>query len=75
MNSATGIKAVVKLLGKKVGVRYMAPRLKNLLAEKGSLLDMNCDFFIVRFMDDDGYHHALYMNGHGPWVLMDHFLL
>ena len=65
---------IVKLLGKSLGLRVMDRWVQRYLARKGvvRVLDMNEDFFIVRFADEGDYTHALY---EGPWLVAFHYLL
>ena len=65
---------IVKLLGKSLSLRVMDRWIQRSWARKGAIrvLDMNEDFYIVRFADEGDYIHALY---EGPWLLADHYLL
>ncbi|KAJ1427557.1 Reverse transcriptase zinc-binding domain [Sesbania bispinosa] len=65
---------IVKLLGKKMGFRFMSKRIQQLWANKGhvSVVDIDADYLSIRFADPDDYKHALY---EGPWLIADHYLL
>ena len=36
------------------------------------ILDLTNEFFLVRFVDEGDYKHALF---EGPWLVADHYLL
>lgn len=65
---------IVRLLGKKVGLKYMTNKLQNIWAKKGvvHVMDRSHDFFMVRFEDEGDCKHALF---DGPWLVLDHYLL
>lgn len=65
---------IVRLLGKSVNLRFLTGRLQAMWARKGAIhvLDMDGDFFLVRFDDNGDYKHALF---EGPWLILDHYLL
>ena len=53
---------IVKLLGKRIGFRIMDSWIRRIWARKGEIkvLDLNEDFYLVRFLDEGDYNHALY---------------
>ncbi|XP_061362793.1 uncharacterized protein LOC133306481 [Gastrolobium bilobum] len=64
---------IVKLLGKKIGVRFMKKRLESLWAKAGSITvaDLGNEFFSVRFSNLEDLNLAI--TG-GPWVILGHYL-
>ncbi|KAJ1439579.1 hypothetical protein SESBI_02525 [Sesbania bispinosa] len=62
---------IVRLLGKRVGLRFMSMKLNYLWAKNGDIrvMDVSEDFFFVRFPDEEDYKHALF---EGPWLIVDH---
>ncbi|XP_050226088.1 uncharacterized protein LOC126675483 [Mercurialis annua] len=64
---------VVRLLGKTIGYRTLFGRLMKLWKPKNypSLVDLDNNFFLVRFYSMDDYINAL---SGGPWVLFGHYL-
>ncbi|KAJ1436414.1 Zinc finger, CCHC-type [Sesbania bispinosa] len=65
---------IVKLMGKRMGLRFMSSKLKFLWTKNGDvrIMDISDEFFMVRFSDEGDYKHALY---EGPWLIADHYLL
>ncbi|XP_057746113.1 uncharacterized protein LOC130965362 [Arachis stenosperma] len=65
---------IVKLLGKSLGFRAMEAWIRRTWSRNGDLkvIDLTGDFFLVRFMDEGDYRHALF---DGPWQVADHYLL
>ncbi|KAJ1404587.1 Zinc finger, CCHC-type [Sesbania bispinosa] len=65
---------IVRLMGKRVGLRFMSMKLKHLWAKNGDVrvMDASEDFFLVKFSDEGDYKHALF---EGPWLIADHYLL
>ncbi|KAJ1379912.1 hypothetical protein SESBI_46471 [Sesbania bispinosa] len=65
---------IVRLMGKRVGIRFMSLELKHLWAKKGDVrtMDISEDFFFIRFSEEGDYKHALYER---PWLIADHYLL
>ncbi|KAL4345866.1 uncharacterized protein LOC107615174 [Arachis ipaensis] len=64
----------VKLLGKRVGFSFMEQRLRRDWGKKGSInvIDMDRDYFLVHFTDEDDYSYAL---TEGPWMIVGHYLI
>ncbi|XP_061362323.1 uncharacterized protein LOC133306059 [Gastrolobium bilobum] len=64
---------IIKLLGKRTGVKYMKSKLESLWAKSGPIVvaDLGNDFFSVKFSSVEDLNLAL--TG-GPWVLMGHYL-
>ncbi|XLR33768.1 hypothetical protein S83_061668 [Arachis hypogaea] len=62
---------VVKVLGKRVGLAFMEQRLQRDWVRKGKIdvIDMDCDYFLVHFSDEEDYSHALM---EGPWMVAGH---
>ncbi|XP_057426505.1 uncharacterized protein LOC130719928 [Lotus japonicus] len=65
---------VVKLLGKRIGFKWMNQRLHRLWAKEGDVkvIDLADDYFLVRFASENDYKLALF---EGPWMVADHYLL
>ncbi|XP_057444295.1 uncharacterized protein LOC130736485 [Lotus japonicus] len=65
---------VIKLLGKKIGFKWMNQRIHQLWAREGDMkvMDLADDYFLVRFGSEKDYVHALF---EGPWMIADHYLL
>lgn len=65
---------VVKLLGKRIGFKWMNQRLHHLWARNGEIkvIDLTDDYFLIRFNSEKDYHFALF---EGPWMIADHYLL
>ncbi|XP_057432215.1 uncharacterized protein LOC130724967 [Lotus japonicus] len=65
---------IVKLLGKKLGFRWMNQRLQRLWAREGEIkvMDLSEDYFLVRFSSENDYKLALF---EGPWMVADHYLM
>ncbi|KAI9119468.1 hypothetical protein K1719_009344 [Acacia pycnantha] len=68
-----GLAVVVKLLGRKIGYRYLRSQLQNLWKPSGSikLIDIDDDCFLVKFQEDLDYQNALLS---GPWMIFRHYL-
>ncbi|RYR24806.1 hypothetical protein Ahy_B02g058354 [Arachis hypogaea] len=64
---------IVKLLDKRVGLAFME-RLKRDWVRKGTInvIDMDRDYFLVHFSDDEDYSHALM---EGPWMIAGYYLI
>ncbi|KAJ4825917.1 hypothetical protein Tsubulata_044972, partial [Turnera subulata] len=64
---------IVKVLGKKVGYRFLQNQLHTIwtTSRAFTIADLGNDFYIVRFGCPQDYHNAL--NG-GPWTVADHYL-
>ncbi|XP_055960701.1 uncharacterized protein LOC126667366 [Mercurialis annua] len=64
---------VVRLLGKTIGYKTLLSRLLKLWKPKDypSLVDLDNNFFLVRFYSMDDYINAL---SGGPWVIFGHYL-
>ncbi|KAL4331470.1 hypothetical protein AHAS_Ahas13G0503300 [Arachis hypogaea] len=58
---------MVKMLGKRVTFAFMEQRLQRDWEGKGKIhvIDMNRDYFLVHFSDEEDYNHALM---EGPWM-------
>ncbi|KAJ1403148.1 hypothetical protein SESBI_27555 [Sesbania bispinosa] len=65
---------IVRLMGKRVGLRFISMKLKHLWAKIGDVrvMDASEDFFLVKFFDEGDYKHTLF---EGPWLIADHYLL
>ncbi|KAL4359576.1 hypothetical protein AHAS_Ahas08G0091200 [Arachis hypogaea] len=65
---------MVKLLGKRVTFAFMEQRLRRDWEKKGKIhvIDMNRDYFLVHFADEEDYAHALL---EGPWMITGHYLI
>lgn len=65
---------IVKLLGRKVSLKFLKDRLEKMWKPKGrmSVLDLEDDYFIVQFSQLDDYLYALH---EGPWLVADHYLV
>ncbi|KAJ4832472.1 hypothetical protein Tsubulata_000010 [Turnera subulata] len=64
---------IVKLLGREIGYRALHTKIQSMWKPSGPfrLIDLENNFYIVRFWDSIDYLHAL--TG-GPWVIHDHAL-
>ncbi|KAJ4834716.1 hypothetical protein Tsubulata_007671 [Turnera subulata] len=64
---------IIKLLGKKVGYRFLHRTLMNQWKPKGEIImaDMGNDFYLLQFHNDQDYDRVLY---DGPWIVADHVL-
>ncbi|KAI9093683.1 hypothetical protein K1719_027132 [Acacia pycnantha] len=73
LNKRIGLAVVVKLLGRRIGYRYLHSKLQSLWKPSGQLklTDLHDDCFLVRFNDDMDYQNALL---NGPWVIFGHYL-
>ncbi|KAI9071659.1 hypothetical protein K1719_046378 [Acacia pycnantha] len=73
LNKKMGLTVVVKLLGRKIGYRYLRSQLQSLWKPSGQLklIDLHDDCFLVRFQDDLDYQNALLT---GPWMIFGHYL-
>ncbi|RYR15915.1 hypothetical protein Ahy_B04g072870 [Arachis hypogaea] len=51
----------VKVLGKRVGLGFMEQRFNSdwVKKDKIDVVDMNCNYFLVHFSDEEDYSHAL----------------
>ncbi|KAJ1439944.1 hypothetical protein SESBI_02168 [Sesbania bispinosa] len=65
---------IVKLLGKKVGLKFMQNRLEKMWRPLGDMevMDMENDYFLVRFSSPEDYEHVF--QG-GPWMIMGFYLV
>ncbi|XP_027337216.1 uncharacterized protein LOC113850891 [Abrus precatorius] len=65
---------IVKLLGKSISFNFLKQKLNNIWGKNGNLkiLDLNNDFFLVKFENVEDYKCALF---EGSWLIMDHYLL
>ncbi|KAI9091954.1 hypothetical protein K1719_027889 [Acacia pycnantha] len=73
LNQRMGLAVVVKLLGRRIGHRYLRTQLQTLWRPSGPIriTDLNDDCFLVRFKEDMDYQHALL---NGPWMIFGHYL-
>ncbi|XP_050217263.1 uncharacterized protein LOC126668090 [Mercurialis annua] len=64
---------IIRLLGKNIGYQTLYGRLMKLWKPKDypSLVDLDNNFFLVRFYSMDDYINAV---SGGPWVLFGHYL-
>lgn len=64
---------IIKLIGRKIGYQFLLRRLQTMWRIKSPfmLIDLPCDFFIVRFTSKEEYCKALLT---GPWMIDDHYL-
>ncbi|RYR76112.1 hypothetical protein Ahy_A01g000706 [Arachis hypogaea] len=65
---------MVKVLGKRITFAFMEQRLHRDWKKKGKIhvIDMNRDYFMVHFADEEDYAHALM---EGPWMIAGHYLI
>ncbi|KAJ4838451.1 hypothetical protein Tsubulata_041033 [Turnera subulata] len=65
---------IVKLLGKRVGYRFLHRSLMNQWKPRGEIVmaDMGNDFYLLQFTNDQDYQRVLF---DGPWVVADHVLI
>ncbi|XP_072058356.1 uncharacterized protein [Arachis hypogaea] len=65
---------IVKVLGKRVSLGFMEQRLNRDWVKKGKInvIDMDRDYFLVHFSDEENYSHALL---DGPWMIAGHYLI
>ncbi|KAJ4828024.1 hypothetical protein Tsubulata_035103 [Turnera subulata] len=64
---------IVKLLGKRVGYRFLHRSLMNQWKPRGEIImaDMGNDFYLLQFNTEYDYNRVLY---DGPWLVADHVL-
>ncbi|KAJ4822576.1 Delta(12) fatty acid desaturase [Turnera subulata] len=64
---------IVKLWGRNIGFRTLCNRLPNLwkLKEGVRLVDLDNNFYFVRFTNHQDYLNAL---ANGPWIVFEHYL-
>lgn len=64
---------IVKLLGRTMGYRALCSRLESLrgMCKGFSVIDLENDFYLVRFKTETDAHHALTQ---GPWTILGHYL-
>ncbi|KAJ4840564.1 hypothetical protein Tsubulata_005270 [Turnera subulata] len=64
---------VVKLLGRSIGYKVLQSKLHTMwkTASPYRIIDMENNFFIIRFMSNEDYLHALV---DGPWTIFGHAL-
>ncbi|KAJ4829263.1 hypothetical protein Tsubulata_050382, partial [Turnera subulata] len=64
---------IVKLWGRNIGYKTLCSRLPNLwnLKESVRVVDLENNFYFVRFLNRYDYLHAL---TDGPWTVFDHYL-
>ncbi|XP_061349017.1 uncharacterized protein LOC133294382 [Gastrolobium bilobum] len=64
---------IIKLLGKKVGVKFLLNRLLKMWNLSGTheFIDMENDYFLFRFADLNDYNFVL---EEGPWIVADHYV-
>ncbi|XP_061350093.1 uncharacterized protein LOC133295303 [Gastrolobium bilobum] len=65
---------IVKLLGKRVGVKFFQNRLLKMWNLSGSyeFIDMENDYFLFRFDKIEDYNFVLQ---EGPWIVADHYVM
>ncbi|KAJ1426110.1 hypothetical protein SESBI_10495 [Sesbania bispinosa] len=65
---------IVKLLGKKVGLKFMLLRLEKLWCPLGEMevIDLENDYFLIRFPNFNDFNHVF--EG-GPWIILGHYLV
>ncbi|KAI9082470.1 hypothetical protein K1719_035613 [Acacia pycnantha] len=73
LNQKMGLAVVIKLMGRRIGYRQLRMKLQNLWKPIGQckLIDLEDDYFLVRFKEDLDYQNALL---NGPWVIFGHYL-
>ncbi|XP_061368698.1 uncharacterized protein LOC133311642 [Gastrolobium bilobum] len=65
---------IIKLLGKRMGVRFLMARLVrqwNLLGTY-EVIDLDNGYLLLRFLEDSDYRHVL---EDGPWLVNDHYVV
>lgn len=64
---------IIKLLGRKIGYRFLLGRLTKLwnLAGSFELIDLQNDFFLVYFHESSDYDRVFF---EGPWMVLRHYL-
>lgn len=65
---------IIKLLGRKIGYKFLYGRLVKLWNLSGDfkLIDLQNEFFLVRFYEASDYERVLY---DGPWMILGHYLI
>ncbi|XP_061355918.1 uncharacterized protein LOC133300403 [Gastrolobium bilobum] len=65
---------IIKLMGKRLNTRFLMTRLKHMwvLRSNYELIDLDNDFLLIRFMDEQDYQHVLH---DGPWIVADHYVV
>ncbi|XP_016205096.1 uncharacterized protein LOC107645551 [Arachis ipaensis] len=65
---------IVKVLGKRVNLGFIEHRLNRDWERKSKInvIDMDRDYFLVHFTEEEDYSHALLG---GPWMVAGHYLI
>ncbi|KAJ1414250.1 Zinc finger, CCHC-type [Sesbania bispinosa] len=65
---------MVKLLGKRLGMRFLRQRLLKMWQPEGSMemIDLENDYYLIRFSNMEDVMRVF--EG-GPWMILDHYLL
>ncbi|KAJ1379762.1 Zinc finger, CCHC-type [Sesbania bispinosa] len=65
---------IVKLLGKRIGLKMLQTRLSKLWQTTSSMeiINLENDYFLLRFSNVDDLN---YVFENGPWMIMDHYLV
>ncbi|XP_061371666.1 uncharacterized protein LOC133314245 [Gastrolobium bilobum] len=65
---------IIKLLGKRLGTRFLMTRLQSLWNLVGTfeLIEMDNGFLLIKFQDQRDYVHVLQ---EGPWVVISHYVV
>ncbi|XP_061371392.1 uncharacterized protein LOC133313981 [Gastrolobium bilobum] len=65
---------IVKLLGKRVGIKFFIARLDKMWSLKGAreFIDMKNGYLLVRFADEEDYTHVFQ---EGPWIIVGHYVI
>lgn len=65
---------IVKVLGKRLSLRFMQTRLEKMWQPKGRMevIDLENDYFLARVQEWDDVHHVF---NAGPWNIADHYVM
>ncbi|XP_061362932.1 uncharacterized protein LOC133306628 [Gastrolobium bilobum] len=65
---------IIKMLGKRIGARFLMSRLVRLwcLVSSYELIGLDNGYLLIRFQEDNDYRHVL---EEGPWIVNDHYVI
>lgn len=65
---------MIKLLGKSMSLKFLEPRIRSLwkLEIGCEIIDMDNDYFCMRFYSRRDYFHVL---ERGPWIMLGHYMI
>ena len=65
---------IIRMFDKGIGYLQLKRRLKTKCALRGdfSLIDIGCDYHVIRFTNMEDYDHVM---TNGPWMIGDNYLV